>query len=106
MRKPRDYDAELKALDERARTLRDNRTRDLGLLVEATGATALDPETLAGALLAAVTAEAKAKEAWRAKGEAFFRGTARPRRQAASPQRSGQTSASATPPPVAGTLPL
>ena len=78
MRKPRDYDAELKALDERAKELRTRRLAQFGELVIATGADALDVETLAGALLAA--AESKdnaAKEAWRRRGAAFFQRTAR-----------------------------
>ena len=73
MRKVRDYDAELKALEERARTIKARRIEQLGQLVTATGADTLDMETLAGALLDAVTSkDAEAKEAWRAKGAAFF----------------------------------
>jgi DNA-binding protein H-NS len=78
MRKPRDFDAELKALDERAKELRARRLGQLGELVIATGADALDTETLTGALLAA--AESKdiaAKEAWRRRGAAFFQQPAR-----------------------------
>ena len=73
MRKVRDYDAELKALGDKARTLKAKRVEQLGQLVTATGADALDAETLAGVLLDAVEAkDASAKEAWRAKGAAFF----------------------------------
>jgi len=73
MRKVRDYDAELKALEERARTIKARRVEQLGQLVTAAGADALDMETLAGALLDAVAAkDAEVKEAWRAKGAAFF----------------------------------
>lgn len=73
MRKVRDYDAELKALGDKARQLKAKRVEQLGQLVAATGADALDAETLAGALLDAVgTKDAGAKEAWRAKGAAFF----------------------------------
>ena len=73
MRKVRDYDAELKALGDKARQLKAKRVEQLGQLVAATGADALDAETLAGALLDAVgTKDAAAKEAWRAKGAAFF----------------------------------
>ena len=78
MRKPRDYDAELKALDERARELRTRRLAQFGELVIATGADALDVEMLTGALLAA--AESKdnaAKEAWRRRGASFFQRSAR-----------------------------
>ena len=73
MRKVRDYDAELKALESRAKAIKARRIEQLGQLVTATGADALDMETLAGALLDAVASkDAEAKEAWRAKGSAFF----------------------------------
>jgi hypothetical protein len=75
MRKPRDYDAELKALDDKARQLRSRKLVQLGELVVATGADALDVEQLAGALIAAVEAETAAKEAWRRRGLAFFQRT-------------------------------
>lgn len=78
MRKPRDYDAELKALDDKAKGLKDRKIRQLGELVAATGADALDMETLAGGLLAMVEADdAARKESWRKRGAAFFRGRAR-----------------------------
>ena len=73
MRKVRDYDAELKALNDKARTLKAKRVEQLGQLVAATGADALDAETLAGVLLDAIgSKDTAAKEAWRAKGAAFF----------------------------------
>jgi hypothetical protein len=73
VRKVRDYDAELKMLGDKARTLKAKRVEQLGQLVTATGADALDVETLAGALLDAIAAkDADAREAWRAKGQAFF----------------------------------
>ncbi|RZT44888.1 conjugative transfer protein TraD [Sphingomonas sp. BK036] len=73
MRKVRDYDAELKALSVKARALKAKRVEQLGQLVAATGADALDAETLAGVLLDAVRSkDANAKEAWRATGVAFF----------------------------------
>jgi hypothetical protein len=73
MRKPRDYDAELKALDDRARQLKSRRVVQLGELVVACGADAMSIEQLAGALLDAVESkDAAGKEAWRAKGAAFF----------------------------------
>ncbi|CAM3310237.1 conjugal transfer protein TraD [Sphingomonas zeae] len=74
MRKPRDYDAELKALDDKARQLKSRKREQLGELVIATGADALPIEQLAGALLLAVEAtDERAKEAQRARGAAFFR---------------------------------
>ena len=73
MRKARDYDAELKALGDKAKALKARKVQQLGELVAATGADALDIETLAGALLDAVSSEdVGAREAWRAKGSAFF----------------------------------
>ncbi|MHA0111418.1 conjugal transfer protein TraD, partial [Klebsiella pneumoniae] len=67
MRKVRDYDAELKALGDKARALKAKKVQQLGELVTSTGADALDPDTLAGALLASVeSASAEEKEAWRA----------------------------------------
>lgn len=73
MRKPRDYDAELKALTDKARRLREQKLRQLGELVVAIGADALPVEQLAGALLSAVdTKDAAIKEGWRKRGVAFF----------------------------------
>ncbi|WP_176501885.1 conjugal transfer protein TraD [Sphingomonas sp. HMP9] len=73
MRKVRDYDAELKALGDKARALKAKRVEQLGQLVAATGADAFDAETLAGVLLDAIgSKDTAAKEAWRVKGAAFF----------------------------------
>lgn len=101
MRKPRDYDAELKALDERARELRTRRLAQFGELVIATGADALDVETLAGALLGAVESKDNAaKEAWRRRGASFFQRTTRGAAGGAGGgARSGATA-------EGGTLPL
>ena len=69
MRKPRDLDAELRALTEKARSLKERKVRQLGELVAATGADALDVETLAGGLLAMIEADDPAKkESWRKRG--------------------------------------
>ena len=82
MRKPRDIDSELKALAERAKQLKERRVQQLGELVIATGADAMDSETLAGALLSIVeTTDAAKKESWRKRGNAFFQGAARKRGQ-------------------------
>ena len=90
MRKVRDYDAELKALNDKARSLKAKRVEQLGQLVAATGADALDTETLAGVLLDAVGAkDTGAKEAWRAKGAAFFQRRGRKGGGAAAIDRSG-----------------
>ena len=75
-RKPRDFDAELQALMERAKKLKGQKTVQLGELVQVTGADALPVEALAGALLAAVEQSRKQPEAiarWAERGEAFFR---------------------------------
>jgi len=73
MRKPRDFDAELRALEDKAKSLKERRVRQLGELVAATGADALDAETLAGGLLAMMEAGDPArKESWRKRGQAFF----------------------------------
>jgi len=73
MRKPRDFDSELKALDSKARQLKQAKLQQLGELVVATGADALPVEQLAGALLAAVSAsDMIAREDWRQRGAAFF----------------------------------
>jgi hypothetical protein len=73
MRKPRDFDAELKALNDKARQLRDRKRDQLGELVIACGADTLPIEQLAGALIAAVeTNDAATKEVWCKRGAAFF----------------------------------
>jgi hypothetical protein len=73
MRKPRDFDAELKALGDKAKQLRDRKLVQLGELVIASGADALPIEQLTGALLAAVdTKDAATNEGWRKRGAAFF----------------------------------
>lgn len=80
MRKPRDYDSELKALDEKAKLLKERRLRQLGELVVATGADALPVEQLAGVLLDAIESnDAVAKEGWRKRGAAFFCDSRKPR---------------------------
>ena len=90
MRKPRDIDSELKALAERAKQLKERRIQQLGELVIATGADALDAETLAGALLSIVeTTDAAKKESWRKRGNAFFQGAARKRGEGAENKLDG-----------------
>ncbi|WP_448662834.1 conjugal transfer protein TraD [Sphingomonas sp. CJ20] len=73
MRKLRDYDAELKALNDKARQPREQKLRQLGELMVASSADALPIEQLAGALLhAAESKDAATKEVWRKRGAAFF----------------------------------
>jgi DNA-binding protein H-NS len=78
MRKPRDFDSELKALTEKAKLLKGRKVQQLGELVIATGADVFDSDTLTGALLVIVeTKDASKREAWRNRGAAFFRGQSR-----------------------------
>jgi len=86
MRKPRDFDAELKALEDKARDLKARKVQQLGELVISTGADALTADELAGALI--VLAETKddgKREAWAKRGAAFFQ--SRARRSASAPDR-------------------
>lgn len=94
MRKPRDYDSELKALDEKARRLKERKVQQLGELLVACGTDALSPEHLAGALLGiAEVKDAATKEGWRKRGAAFF-------------QRSPRKTAGTSGGKPTGTLPL
>jgi hypothetical protein len=78
MRKPRDFDAELKALEDKARDLKNRKVQQLGELVIATGADALTPEELAGALIVLTeTTDAGKRGAWAKRGAAFFQRRAR-----------------------------
>jgi hypothetical protein len=105
MRKPRDYDAELKALEDKARELKIRKVQQLGELVIATGADALTADELAGALVAlAETTDAGKREAWAKRGAAFFQG--RSRRTASAPDRdagSAQTQQGGAQPASGGT---
>jgi DNA-binding protein H-NS len=83
IRRPRDYDAELQALNDKAKQLRTRKQSQLGELVIATGADALGTDVLAGVLLAAIgNDDPSRKEAWRKRGAAFFQGTSNARRSA------------------------
>ncbi len=73
VRKTRDYDAELRVLSEKAKALKTKKVEQLGQLVTSTGADALDLDIVAGILITAIeSSNAEEKEAWRAKGSAFF----------------------------------
>ena len=86
MRKPRDFDAELKALGDKARDLKSRKVQQLGELVIAVGADTLSANELAGALIVlAETKQAGKREAWSRRGAAFFQG--RSRRSAPAPDR-------------------
>lgn len=91
MRKPRDFDAELKALEDKARELKTRKVQQLGELVIATGADGLTADELAGALVVlAETTDAGKREAWAKRGAAFFQGRLR-RTASASDRYSGST---------------
>ncbi|MGX8013697.1 conjugal transfer protein TraD [Mesorhizobium sp. ORM8.1] len=78
MRKPRDFDAELKALEDKARELKTRKVQQLGELVIATGADQLSTDELAGALVAiAETKETAKREAWAKRGAMFFESRSR-----------------------------
>jgi len=74
-RKPRDFDAELQALMDKAKKVKSQKTVQLGELVQILGADALPMEALAGALLAAIEQSKKQPEAvarWTERGQVFF----------------------------------
>ena len=77
MRKPRDYDAELKALGDKARALKSRKVQQLGELVIATGADTLTADELAGALIWMADKLRSdqgehARSLWAAKGKQVF----------------------------------
>lgn len=94
MRKPRDIDAELRALADKAKGLKARKISQLGELVAATGADSLDVEVLAGALIAAVEASGDndATIGWRQRGAAFFFRQGRPQKSPSTGQRNGASS--------------
>jgi hypothetical protein len=103
MRKPRDYDSELKALNERARALRERKQRQYGELVTATGADALPLDVLAGALIwAAEAADTPTKEGWRRRGAAFFCPARKSSHSVAPNAPGGSESAGGAPPLFSG----
>jgi hypothetical protein len=88
MRKPKDFDAELRALQDKARDLKNRKVQQLGELVIATRADALSTDELAGGLIVlAETRDAGKREVWAKRGAAFFQGRAR--RSAQAPVRDG-----------------
>ncbi len=92
MRRPRDYDAELKVLTNKAKHLKDRKILQLGEVAIASGADQMPVEQLAGALLAAAeNKDATTTEAWRKRGAAFFQeGSPRSRGAARSDSRCAQ----------------
>lgn len=95
MRKVRDFDTELKALNDRAKLLRVRKIQQFGELIEATGADALEPDLLAGALLAvAAEKDGSTTQAWTARGAEFFRETSRKSSRRARGSSEGRKAAS------------
>jgi hypothetical protein len=73
--KPRDFDAELLALMEKAKKVKSQKTFQLGELIQVIGADCLPIEALAGALLSALDQAKDKPEAvarWTERGQAFF----------------------------------
>jgi DNA-binding protein H-NS len=90
MRKPRDFDGELKALQDKSRELKSRKVLGLGELVIATGADSLSADELAGALIVlAETKDAGKREAWAKRGAAFFQ--SRARRNAPAAERNASS---------------
>jgi len=86
MRKLRDFDAELRSLEDKTRDLKARKVQQLGELVISTGADLLTADELAGALIVlAETKDAGKRQAWAKRGAAFFQG--RSRRSAPSSDR-------------------
>jgi DNA-binding protein H-NS len=103
MRKPRDFDAELKALEDRARELKLSKVQQLRELVIATGADVLTAEELAGALIVlAETTDTGKKEAWAKRGSAFFRGRSRRPAPASAPNTDHSPAQSSRAQPASG----
>ena len=102
MRKPRDYDAELQALTDKAKALKTRKQTQLGELVIVTGADALPIEQLAGALIDAAAADTARKEAWRKSGAAFFRGGGARGRKGACRNAGGAAADNTSAQPPAG----
>ena len=103
MRKPRDFDAELKALGDKDSNLRGPKVPQLGELVIATGADTLNADELAGALIVlAETKEAGKREAWAKRGAAFFQGRARRSALAADRDTGGTPAQPGIPQPASG----
>ncbi len=107
MRKPRNFDSELKALEDKAKELKTRKVQQLGELVIATGADALTADELAGALIVlAETKDAAKREAWAKRGATFFE--RRARRSAPASERDGggaQPQPRGTQPPSGGLRP-
>ena len=102
-RKPRDYDAELQALMDKAKKVKNQKTTQLGELVQVVGADALPFEALAGALIAAVEQSRDKPEAvarWTERGQAFFQQGGKRGKQAAAGNPAGGAKGHGSPAPA------
>ena len=103
MRKPRDFDAELKALEDKARDLKSRKVHQLGELVISTGADTLTADELAGALIVlAETKDTRKMEAWAKRGAAFFQSRARRNAKASERDAGGAPAQPESTQPVSG----
>jgi hypothetical protein len=103
MRKPRDFDGELKALQGKARDLKSRKVLGLGELVIATGADSLSVDELAGALIVLTeTKDAGKREAWARRGAAFFQSRTRRTPPAAERHTGGARAQSGSSQPSTG----
>lgn len=103
MRKPRDFDSEMKALSERAKLLKERKLHQLGELVIATGADVLPVDVLAGAMLAAIeTKDTGTVEGWRKRGAAFFQSATRSAARRNRSDAHGAPAVGGGPKPAAG----
>lgn len=107
MRKPKDFDTELRALQDKARDLKSRKVQRLGELVIATRADMLSAEELAGALIALTeTKDAAKREEWAKRGAAFFQRRARRTSPATERDAGGaQTQPGRAQPPSGGLRP-
>lgn len=103
MRKPRDFDSEMKALNDRAKLLKERKVHQLGELVIACGFDALPIDVLAGAMLAAVDSkDAAMVEGWRKQGAAFFQSATRSAARGNRSNRRGTPAGDGGAKPAAG----
>ncbi len=77
MRKPRDFDGELKALQDKARDLKSRKVQQLGELVIATGADGLNVDELAGALIVLTETKDAGKRCYGVSGETAVKSSLR-----------------------------
>lgn len=104
MRKPRDFDAELKALEDKAKELKNRKVQQLGELVIAIGADALSADELAGALIVLTeTKDAARREAWAKRGAAWFQSKSRRSARSDDGDSGGAATQSGSAQPPSGT---